>query len=99
MGAVDALLSDDPGPFLAFPLTVMLPILAFGFLAVQRRMKSAEGALMQLGALLHLLLIMAFPGFALYLALGFPVVFLVVELSETRCPPLLQTPVKQLVLG
>ncbi len=41
---------------------------------------------MQVGTMIQLLLIIALPGFALYLALGFPVAFLVIELFETRSP-------------
>ncbi len=49
---------------------------------------------MQLGAMVQILLIIAFPRFALYLALGFPVVFLFVELFETRMPTLLKAAIK-----
>lgn len=79
-------LSASKSAFLAFPLTALIPALAFLFLATQRNISSQEGVLMQLGTLVHLLLIIALPGFALYLALGFPFVFLVVELFETRFP-------------
>lgn len=97
--AVRELLEGDETGFLAFPLAVVLPTLAFCFLATRRGMESAEGALMQLGAMIHLLLIIALPDFSLYLALGFPVVFLVVELFETKLPRSLRDPVKRSVLA
>lgn len=86
--AIDAImsLSAEKTAFLAFPLTVLIPALAFLFLATRKSMTSAEGVLMQVGTMIQLLLIIALPGFALYLALGFPVVFLVIELFETRSP-------------
>ena len=99
IGAVADLVAGDETGFLAFPLAILTPALAFAFLATRRTMQSAEGVLMQLGAMIHLLLILAFPGFALYLALGFPVVFLVVELFETRAPAILRHPIKRMVIA
>lgn len=92
--AVTDLSVGDQTRFLAFPLSVILPCLAFSFLATRRNIASQEGTLMQLGAMVQILLIIAFPRFALYLALGFPVVFLFVELFETRMPTLLKTAIK-----
>jgi hydrogenase-4 membrane subunit HyfE len=83
---VAELSSGDPSEALAFPLTVILPGLAFAFLALRRDMLSQEGALMQLGAMIQILLILALPRFGLHLALGFPIVFLIVEMFETRMP-------------
>ncbi len=92
--AVTDLSVGDQTSFLAFPLSVILPCLVFSFLATRRNIASHEGTLMQLGAMVQILLIIAFPRFALYLALGFPVVFLFVELFETRMPTLLKAAIK-----
>lgn len=54
---------------------------------------------MQLGTMIQLLLIIALPQFALYLALGFPVVFSLVEFFETRFPAKLRFWVKRLVIS
>ena len=70
--------------FLAFPLTVILPTLAFVYVGRLNNTVSEEGALMQLGVLIQLLLILALPSFALYLALGFPVVFWLLVSSRQR---------------
>lgn len=96
--ALSALAVGDPAALLAIPLTVILPACALGFLASVRGMKTSEGVLMQLGVMIQLVLIIAIPGFALYLALGFPVVFLVVELFETRLTPVVRDPIKRAVL-
>ena len=96
--AISALGRSETTAFLAFPLAVLIPALALLFLATRRDMRSQEGALMQLGTMIQLLLIIALPRFALYLALGFPVVFLVVELFETRCPLPLRNWIKAQVL-
>lgn len=96
--AVISLASVDKTAFLAFPLTVLIPALAFFFLAGRKNMASKEGVLMQLGSMIQLLLIVALPDFALYLALGFPVVFLSVELFETRVPEALRNRIEQRVL-
>ncbi len=81
-----ALQHEDETPMLAFPFTVILPFVLIMALGCQRPTSSREGILMRTGAIIHLLLIIAFPGFALYLALGFPFVALTVELFETRAP-------------
>lgn len=95
--AFQSLWTDKTG-FLAFPLTVMIPALAFFYLATRRGLTSQEGVLMQLGTMIQLFLIIALPGVALYLVLGFPVVFLVVEIFETRFPEGLRTWVKARVV-
>ncbi|HAR54083.1 hypothetical protein KO491_08845 [Roseovarius nubinhibens] len=92
-------LSGDKTEFLALPLTVLIPALAFLFLATRKDMSSAEGVLMQIGTMIQLLLIIALPGFALYLALGFPVVFLVIELFETRAPTIFRSWIKVRVIA
>ncbi len=97
--AIHQLSAGDETAFLAFPLSVILPSLAFAYVLTLRDMVSEEGALMQLGVLIQLVLILALPSFALYLALGFPVVFLVVELFETKCPPRLRSALKARILA
>lgn len=71
---------------LAFPLAVVLPFALIVGLAQLPPTDSREGALMRLGTMIQLVAIIALPNLALYLALGLPVVFLVVELYETRVP-------------
>ena len=97
--AVAGLMNGDEVGFLSFPLAVILPSLVFGYFATLRDMISAEGALMQFGAMIQLLLILAMPQWALHLALGFPVVFLCVELFETRLPGTLRDRLKRGVLA
>lgn len=92
------LIDGDVTAFLAFPLTVILPTVVFIYVGRLRNMASEEGALMQLGVMIQLLLVLALPSFALYLALGFPVVFLVVELFETRAPTRFRTAIKRSIL-
>ena len=84
--------------FLAFPLTVILPAVAFVYIGLLKHLVSEEGVLMQIGVMIQLILILALPGFALYLPLGFPVVFLVVELFETKAPPRLRQSIKKRLL-
>ena len=44
--------------------------------------------------MVQILLIIALPSFAIYLALGFPVVFLFVELFETKLPIAVKSAIK-----
>ena len=96
--AIADLINHDQTRFLAFPLTVILPASAFAFLAWRRNIASQEGVLMQLGAMIQILLIISVPKFALHLALGCPVVFLVVELFETKMPTLPKTIIKGMLI-
>lgn len=61
-------------------------------------MRSEEGALMQIGVMIQLILILSLPPLALFLALGFPVVFLAVELFETQAPAELRKSIKRQLL-
>ncbi len=91
--------NSEETAFLAFPLSVMIPALAYLFLATRRGMFSQEGVLMQLGTMIQLMLIIALPKFALFLALGIPVVFLVVEIFETRFPIKIRLWVKKQIIS
>ena len=84
---IDGLHRSDETALLEFPFSVVLPFVLIVALCVQKPTNSREGVLMRVGAIVHLLLIIALPWFALYLALGFPFVALVVELFETQAPP------------
>ena len=91
--------ADDVTNLLGFPLAVVLPAAAFFFLASRRSIKSSEGVLMQLGTMILLLLIVALPRLSLHLALGLPVVFLVVELFEQHAPDGLRRPIKAVLVA
>ncbi len=97
--AIFGLMNGNQTAFLTFPLSVILPVMMFSFLATRRSMASQEGVLMQLGAMIQILLIIALPRFAIYLALGFPVVFLFVELFETRMPNATKTAIKRILIA
>jgi hypothetical protein len=83
---------DNERPLLALPLTALFPAVLVVMLAVMPPAKSREGVLMRIGTMIQLLLIITFPTISLYLALGLPVVFLAVELFETRMPPGIRLP-------
>lgn len=94
-----ALAEGDPDHLLAFPLAVIFPAILAALLLVMPATRSREGALMRLGTIIQLALIILLPPVALYLALGLPVVFLLVELFETRLPQPLGDPVVRAVLA
>lgn len=96
---VSALAGGDPDHLLSFPLTVIFPAILAGLLLAMPATRSREGALMRLGTIIQLALIILLPPVALYLALGLPVVFLVVELFETRLPRALREPAVRAVLA
>jgi hypothetical protein len=84
---------------LAYPLTVIFPATLIGSLLLMPPAESREGLLMRVGTIIQLLLIIALPTCALYLALGLPIVFLVVELFETRLPQALRDRLARLVVA
>lgn len=96
---IEALGSGDPSLLLAFPFGAILPGVLLIVLTVMPPTQTREGLLMRVGAMLQLWLIILLPTMALYLALGFPVVFLVVEIFETRVPPRLREPLACLVIA
>lgn len=89
----------DEHALLAYPLTVIFPAVLIAILLFMPSTASREGLLMRVGTIVQLLLIVALPAFALYLALGLPVVFLVVELFETRLPHGLRDRLARLVVA
>ena len=84
---------------LAFPFGAVLPAVLLILLALMPPTRTREGLLMRVGAMMQLWLIIALPRFALHLALGFPVVFLAVELFETRVPRRIRDPLVRLVVA
>lgn len=82
----------------AYSFTVLFPLFLIVILVLFKRTKTKEGLLMRFGAILHLLLILGLENLSLYLALGFPVVFLVVEIFTTRLPGKLTQPIERVFI-
>ncbi len=91
--------AGDETALLAFPFTVIFPVILILILLNMKPAKTHEGILMRFGTLIHLLLIVSVPNIALYLTLGFPFVFLSVELFETRLPKRVAKPLSKLVIA
>lgn len=70
----------------SYSFCVVFPAILIAVLALMKGTRTKEGLFMRLGTMVQLFLIICLPPFALYLALGFPVVFLVVEMLVTRLP-------------
>ena len=98
LDVVFSLIAGDETRLLSFPLTVIFPALLIVMLATMPPAASREGALMRLGTMIQLVAIIALPDFALYLALGLPVVFLMVELFETKLPHSLRESIARMVV-
>ena len=77
----------------AYGFTVVFPLVLIGLLLSQGPGRTREGVLMRIGTACQMILIIAVPPLALHLLLGLPVVFLMVELFETRLPTTLREPV------
>ena len=82
----------------SYSFTVIFPLILIFILASIKQTKTKEGSLIRLGCILQLLLIISIPPFSLYLALGFPVVFLVVELLETKLPSTISGPIERMLV-
>ena len=96
--SICTLAEGKPDDFLAFPMTVILPGAALTYLIRMPGTQTSEGILMRFAAIVLILMIIALPTASLYLALGFPVAFLVVEMFETRAPAAIRSTVKRLVV-
>lgn len=82
----------------SYSFTVIFPSALIFALASMKQTKTKEGVLMRLGSMLQLLLIISIPPLSLYLALGFPVVFLAVELFKTKLPNRISNPIERIIV-
>ena len=96
---ISSLQAGDASRLLAFPFGAVLPAMLLVILSLLPPTRTREGLLMRVGAMIQLWLVIILPVMALYLTLGFPVVFLVVELFETRLSPRLREPLARLVVA
>ena len=96
---IRSLQGGDASRLLAFPFGAILPALLLLILSLLPPTRTREGLLMRVGAMIQLWLVIVLPVAALYLTLGFPVVFMVVELFETRLSPRLREPLARLVVA
>jgi hypothetical protein len=97
--ALHALQMGEETALLTLPLGVIFPVVLVAALLRMPPTRTQEGLLMRLATAAHLTLIVAVPSLALPLALGLPVVFLLVELFETRIPPTWRDRVVRAVLA
>lgn len=88
--AIVAIRLGDPEPLERIGVQEVLPTVLATLVMAMPPGRSAEGVLMRVGTCVQLLVIVLLPRLALSVALGFPVVFLIVELFETRAPRTLQ---------
>jgi predicted DCC family thiol-disulfide oxidoreductase YuxK/uncharacterized integral membrane protein len=82
----------------SYSFCVIFPAILIIVLAFMKGTKTKEGLLMRFGTMVQLLLIICLPPLALYLALGLPVVFLVVELLVTRLPLRISRPLERMII-
>jgi len=82
----------------SFSFCVIFPVVLILVMVFMPPTKSQEGILMRLGKMIQLFLIIALPKFALYLALGLPVVFLVVEVFVTKLPQKISNPIQRIFI-
>ena len=85
----------DLQPLTSFGFTVAFPLMLIAGVMRIGAGRTREGVLMRLGTMFQLLLVIAVPPYALHMLLGLPVVFLAVELFETRAPASLRGPVER----
>ena len=91
LGATNSIGQGDLEPLGRIGLQALVPTVLGALIMVMPPGRSAEGVLMRVAACVQLLVIVLLPRFALPVALGFPIVFLVVEVFETQAPRTLRT--------
>ncbi len=72
--------------FTDYGFTVLFPLVLIGLLLSVGPGRTREGVLMRIGTAFQMILVIAVPPLALQFVLGLPIVFLLVELFETRTP-------------
>lgn len=82
----------------SYSFCVIFPAVLIFVLAFLGKTKTKEGLLMRFGTMIQLFLIICFPVFSLYLALGLPVVFLVVEILVQHTPKSLFSAIERIII-
>jgi len=82
----------------AYSFSVIFPAFLVLVLLFSGHTKTKEGLLMRFGTMVQLLLIISIPAFSLYLALGLPVVFLVVELFVQKTSREIYVPIERMLI-
>lgn len=85
--------AGDPASLTGFGFTVVFPLVLIAALLAMGPARSREGVLIRLATAGQLVLIVAVAPYALHLLLGLPIVFLLVELFETRLPSAWREPI------
>jgi hypothetical protein len=96
--AINLWMDDINSGVESYSFAVIFPSILIFILASMKQSATKEGLLMRLGCMLQLLLIISIPPLSLYLALGFPVVFLMVELFETKLSSIISNPIKRVLI-
>lgn len=99
---VSAIKSFNSGQFAeiqSYAFCVILPAVLLILLLWLDEARTKEGLLMRVGSIIQLFLIISLPPVSLYLALGFPVVFLVVEIFSTRVPKIITAPIEKVIIA
>lgn len=82
----------------AYSFCVIFPAVLIFALSFLGKTKTKEGLFMRFGTMLQLFLVISIPVFSLYLALGLPVVFLVVELFVQKTPRVIYLPIERMII-
>ena len=81
-----AIWTGSLGLLTTYGFTVVFPLVLIGLLLSLGPGRTREGVLMRIGTAWQMILVIAVPPLALHFVLGLPIVFLLVELFETRTP-------------
>lgn len=96
--AMSSWMDGHSGMLEAYSFCVIFPSVVICSLCFLGNTKTKEGLLMRFGTILQLLLIISIPALSLYLALGLPVVFLIVELFVQKTPRVIYVPIERLII-
>lgn len=96
--AISSWMGDSNELLEAYSFCVIFPAVLIFALCFLGKTKTKEGLFMRFGTMLQLFLIISIPIFSLYLALGLPVVFLVVELFVQKTPRVIYLPIERMII-
>lgn len=96
--AFDNWFQGDNTAIESYSFAVIFPAVLILALLFMSETNTKEGLLMRFGTIVQLLLIISIPQFSLFLALGLPVVFLMVEIFVTRVPKAITVPIESIIV-
>lgn len=95
IAAIMTALNANLEGLIGYGFEVIFPLILISLILSMGPSKTREGILMRFATMCQLILVISVPPFSLHMLLGLPVVYLLVELLETRLPASVREPIEK----